>query len=197
MTDATIQSGEPTLHNVTATICSMCLDGAGGECHTPGCAFIYHDGPAPKDRGVTLRRLLTDVGTVDGVTESFDGSPARPRIYVASKSKHGSQWKYLRDVCRFPIISTWIDEHEDGATADFSGLWDRCISEAASATAFIMVVSAGEIHKGSMVELGVALHAGVPVYWVGPTIGSVWKARGVTVCVSMSEALALAMEPKR
>jgi hypothetical protein len=60
---------EPTLHAVTCTVCSLCLEGAGGECHTPGCVFIYHDGPAPKTRGATFRQLLTEVGTVDGVTE--------------------------------------------------------------------------------------------------------------------------------
>jgi hypothetical protein len=60
---------EPTLHAVTCTVCSLCLEGAGGECHTPGCVFIYHDGPAPKTRGATLRQLLTEVGTVDGRTE--------------------------------------------------------------------------------------------------------------------------------
>jgi hypothetical protein len=60
---------EPTLHAITCTVCSLCLEGAGGECHTPGCVFIYHDGPAPKGRGATLRQLLTEVGTVDGKTE--------------------------------------------------------------------------------------------------------------------------------
>lgn len=30
---------EPTLHQVTMTLCSLCLDGKGGECHVPGCAL--------------------------------------------------------------------------------------------------------------------------------------------------------------
>lgn len=66
---------EPTLHAITCTVCSLCLEGAGGECHTPGCVFIYHDGPAPKSRGATLRQLLTEVGTVDGRTEPVAPQP--------------------------------------------------------------------------------------------------------------------------
>ncbi len=116
------------------------------------------------------------------------------RIYIASKSKHGARWKMLRDERGIPIVSTWIDEHEDGATSDWPGLWDRCLAESSTATAFIMVTEEGETHKGSMVELGAALHAGVPVFWVGPTIGSVWQARGVTLCGSVSEAIVAALK---
>lgn len=112
------------------------------------------------------------------------------RIYIASKSKHGARWKLLRDTCRFPITSTWIDEYEDGATSDWHDLWARCIAEASAATAFIMYVEDGETHKGS---IGAALHAGVPVFWVGPPIGSVWQASGVTMCGSMSEAITAAL----
>lgn len=36
---------EPTLHLVTLWLCSLCLDGAGGECHTPGCALWINRAP--------------------------------------------------------------------------------------------------------------------------------------------------------
>lgn len=38
---------EPTLEAVTGTIriCSACLDGAGGECHTPGCILWINRAP--------------------------------------------------------------------------------------------------------------------------------------------------------
>ena len=59
------------LHEVKATICAPCLDGIGKCCHTPGCVFIRHDTPCPASRGMTLRQLLVDVGSIDGVvTES-------------------------------------------------------------------------------------------------------------------------------
>lgn len=35
----------PTLHEVTVLICSLCLDGAGGECHTPGCVMWLNRAP--------------------------------------------------------------------------------------------------------------------------------------------------------
>lgn len=61
-------SADPTLHSVTMQVCSLCLDGAGGECHVPGCVFWMHDAPTPADRGATLRQLLVGVGSIDGVT---------------------------------------------------------------------------------------------------------------------------------
>jgi hypothetical protein len=36
---------EPTLERVTLTLCSLCLDGKGGECHTPGCALWINRAP--------------------------------------------------------------------------------------------------------------------------------------------------------
>lgn len=38
---------DPMLINVP--VCRRCLDGEGGECHMPGCAFWMH--PAPPDGG--------------------------------------------------------------------------------------------------------------------------------------------------
>ena len=35
----------PSLHKVTLTLCSLCLSGAGGECHTPGCSLWFHRAP--------------------------------------------------------------------------------------------------------------------------------------------------------
>lgn len=34
-----------SLHRVTLTLCSLCLNGEGGECHTPGCSFWMHAAP--------------------------------------------------------------------------------------------------------------------------------------------------------
>lgn len=33
------------LNIVTATICDACLDGAGGECHVPGCLLWMSQAP--------------------------------------------------------------------------------------------------------------------------------------------------------
>lgn len=39
------QPGTVSLHRVTLTLCSLCLSGAGGECHTPGCDLWMHAAP--------------------------------------------------------------------------------------------------------------------------------------------------------
>ena len=36
---------EPTLRSVTILLCSLCLGGAGGECHVPGCALYGNRAP--------------------------------------------------------------------------------------------------------------------------------------------------------
>lgn len=112
-------------------------------------------------------------------------------IYIASKAKHGPRWVALRGAGA-PITSTWIDEHEEGATTDWSDLWDRCIAEASSAAVMVVYVEPGEVHKGSLVELGAALHAGVPVLWVGPEYSTAPRHRLVTKVSSIDLAMSLA-----
>lgn len=34
------------LHSVTLEICEPCIEGSGGECHTPGCAFWMRPAPS-------------------------------------------------------------------------------------------------------------------------------------------------------
>jgi len=88
------------------------------------------------------------------------------KFYIASKTKHGPRWRELRDQ-GIPIISTWIDESEVGATNDFSDLWSRCINEAKTCDALIVYREPDEILKGGWCEVGAALAAGKPVYAVG------------------------------
>jgi len=68
----------------------------------------------------------------------------------------------------WPIISTWIDEAEQGATDDWSDLWQRCIAEAAAADVTFVVVFGGEKLNGALVEVGAALGAGRPVHVLDP-----------------------------
>lgn len=81
---------EPTLVTFEVTICALCLDGVGGECHVPGCAFWMDDAPAqgvarrlhnaahpprvlPGDAGEAHERLVlglppADASTSDGAS---------------------------------------------------------------------------------------------------------------------------------
>lgn len=36
---------EPELHLVTLVLCNLCMNGEGGECHTPGCALWLNRAP--------------------------------------------------------------------------------------------------------------------------------------------------------
>lgn len=87
-------------------------------------------------------------------------------IYIASKTRHAGRWKDLR-ARGVPIISTWIDEAEVGATPDFDDLWRRCIREAATAKALVVYREQDDVLKGGWIEVGAALASGVPVYAVG------------------------------
>jgi hypothetical protein len=40
----------------TFTVCTQCLDGAGGECHAPGCIFWINRAP-----DIPIRRTLAEV----------------------------------------------------------------------------------------------------------------------------------------
>jgi hypothetical protein len=40
-----VASTEPKLHHVKLWLCEPCLNGAGGECHTPGCALWMNRAP--------------------------------------------------------------------------------------------------------------------------------------------------------
>ncbi len=113
-------------------------------------------------------------------------------IYVASKTVHAPRWLELRSAGA-PIISTWIDEAGSGATSDWADLWTRCVREAATASALIAYSEPGEQLKGGLVEIGAALAAGVPVFWVGPIAGQISTHHpGVHVVASLEEAFALA-----
>jgi len=73
---------------------------------------------------------------------------SKPRIYIASKTKHPLMWRGLRQAMN--IISTWIDEAGEGETADFSDLWHRCINEATTADALIAYHEVGDVWKGGL-----------------------------------------------
>lgn len=81
-------------------------------------------------------------------------------IYVASKAsiaKYPEMWKKLRAE-GWPIISTWIDEAGEGETSDWSELWQRMWGEVLDANGLVLWVEYEDPpHKGSLVEVGIAL----------------------------------------
>lgn len=47
-------SDAPQLELVAVMICSWCLDGRGGECHTPGCLYWMQDAPLVPQREAVI-----------------------------------------------------------------------------------------------------------------------------------------------
>lgn len=88
-------------------------------------------------------------------------------IYVASRAsvpERSAMWRQLRDVSGWKITSSWIDEAGEGATADFSDLWDRVEREIAAAQRMILYAETGDFPlKGALIEAGMALGMGRPV----------------------------------
>ncbi len=92
----------------------------------------------------------------------------RPRVYTASKTRHAQVWRDVRAAGQVDVVSTWIDEAEQGQTANMAELWARCLREVRSADALILYRPIrGEHLKGALVEAGIALGSHKPVYFVG------------------------------
>lgn len=80
----------------------------------------------------------------------------RGGIYIASKTKHAPKWRAYREA-GFPVISTWIDEAEEGQSDSFTDLWLRCVREASACAVLIVYREPDEIWTGALVEVGCAL----------------------------------------
>ena len=112
------------LSKVTAWVCHLCLDGAGGECHTPGCLFWCHDGPAPADRGATLRKLLVGVGSIDGVMtfpggEESTDPPSLGHVVREQRQAAGLTLRELAARCGMTAVK--LGEIERGVSVPDAG----------------------------------------------------------------------------
>ena len=134
-----------------------------------------------------LAMMLHQRGADPAVLAAAAG-PRGQGIYIASRAEHGAEWRALREEGS-PIISTWIDECGAGETSDWPHLWDRCVREASSCAALVIVRKPDETLKGALVEAGAALSHGVPVYAVGLEGHSFLKHPLVTPCEDLGAAL--------
>ena len=84
-------------------ICTQCLDGEGGECHTPGCVFIWNRAP-----DLSLRDNLAMHGAK---TTLLNGKETGPWVTIqeAAKLMHRTE----RTIYRF-IDEGKIDAHKVG-----------------------------------------------------------------------------------
>jgi hypothetical protein len=95
-------------------------------------------------------------------------------IYIASRASipaRAAQWRYLRDVEGWNIISSWIDEAGEGETDNFSELWVRIENEIRSAERLILYAEEADFPlKGAYIEVGFALAFGIKVFVVAPGV---------------------------
>jgi len=121
------------------------------------------------------------------------------KIYCASKTSHAPMWQRLRSE-GIPLISTWIDEAGAGQTADLGELWVRIQREVITADRLVVYAEMPDFPlKGALIEVGMALTAGVPVALVLASdvsleqpscrpIGSWIRHPGVTRCETLGQA---------
>jgi hypothetical protein len=101
-------------------------------------------------------------------------------------------WRLLR-TNGYPICSSWIDESGPGQTHDWPGLWQRCIAEIREADCVLLSCEAGEVLRGALVEVGVAIALGVPVIWYGPEL-SICHHPSVTISSTLHGGLTYAKQ---
>jgi hypothetical protein len=87
-------------------------------------------------------------------------------FYVASKVKHTQLWRGLRERgCN--ITASWIDEAEEGQTASYSELAERCLRDIKVSRFVVLYCKHGELLKGALIEAGMALALNKEVRCVG------------------------------
>jgi hypothetical protein len=133
-------------------------------------------GTMPGTTGFTMASFRADDVPVG--TKLYTAPPpvtegVREGIYVASRAStpdRPAMWRAFRDE-GFPIISTWIDEAGAGETACLTGLWKRIEREVTGARALVLYAEPDDFPlKGALIEVGMAIAAGVPVRVVVPGV---------------------------
>jgi uncharacterized FlaG/YvyC family protein len=127
-----------------------------------------------KQRVPVVAQLRTNQSQLAKAITALRGN--KRGIYTASKVKHAAIWRHYRDQ-GFPIISTWIDEAEEGESSSYEELSVRCIEEAKSAQILMLFCEDEEILKGALIEAGAALASNVQIACIGdcPSLSRVFK----------------------
>ncbi len=100
-----------------------------------------------------------------------------PTIYSASKIWHNVRWCDLRDKHGFNIIARWINvecgtyENPTGAKqltpTEKTQLWIECEEDVRNADMTVVYGEQRDELRGAVVEFGMALGSGNPVYFIG------------------------------
>jgi nucleoside 2-deoxyribosyltransferase len=92
------------------------------------------------------------------------------RFYVAAKIWHAPKFRQLRDELGFPVNARWIDLESDNPIVMYQKdiLWQMCLEDVTQSDFLLLYCGdESEEQRGALVEIGMALAAGKPIYAIG------------------------------
>lgn len=96
------------------------------------------------------------------------------KVYVASQTHHAEQWLEIGQEWRLQtghqIISSWPQMVYDGvpeSTYNSKVFWQKNVSEIQDANVVLVFADTGDVLRGALVEVGVALATEIPIVCVG------------------------------
>lgn len=103
-------------------------------------------------------------------------------IYIASKLEHAPKWKELRSEWhphRIRITARWIDDtalEANGTPSDYRVCWMMDVDDVRQSSGLIAYAEEGDVLRGALVEVGIALERNLPVFIIGdnPSFGT-WQ----------------------
>lgn len=98
--------------------------------------------------------------------------------YIASRAslpERSEAWRKLRDIDGYLIVSSWIDVVTQPLNSDHTkplhAIWENITQEVTTAERVIVYAEADDFPlKGTLVEVGMALAVGTPIYLVLPGV---------------------------
>lgn len=119
-----------------------------------------------------------DAAVNNAVESVIDPVPIRRYpVYVASKIDHFGMWREYRRKWKarnIDIVSSWIDKidpvHGDAHVTPlrFAGEWIENYREVTAAKAVIAYGAPGDVLRGALIEVGIAMGQHKPIIIVGP-----------------------------
>jgi len=92
------------------------------------------------------------------------------RFYTAGKIWHAPRFRQLRDELGFPVNARWIDLDSLHPIVVYQKdlLWQMCLEDVTQSDFLLLYCGdESEEQRGALVEIGMALAAGKPIYAIG------------------------------
>lgn len=117
-----------------------------------------------------MKKVRPIITKDDSLQDKLIKAGSGTAFYVCSRVKQAPRWLDFRSRGA-RIVSSWIDEAGVGETACFSDLWLRIEMEVKTADALVLLLEPDDFPlKGALVEAGMALAFGKPVYIYAPDV---------------------------